>query len=100
MLRCGPARVDDSWETVDLTPPDGSLDPVYEISGDGAWLEPLGDIRAIGAMVGIASRVVTPVGEKLSGPPGVDDGYQVFRTKSAAFGGFSSTDRSSITRSR
>ena len=45
---------DSKWETVDLTPPDSSLDPVYGISGWCRAGQP-GGMRAIGDTAGTAS---------------------------------------------
>jgi hypothetical protein len=77
-----PGFDDSKWETVDLTPPDGSLDPVYGVSG----MVPGWTVRGHASDWGygwyrLRVQVTAPAGEKLAieGPPGVDDGYQVFQ---------------------
>lgn len=77
-----PTFDDSKWETVDLPPPDGSLDPVYGVSG----MVPGWTARGYAGHWGygwyrIRVQVTAPAGMKLAieGPPGVDDGYQVFQ---------------------
>ena len=87
---------DSKWETVDLTPPDSSLDPVYGISG----MVPGWTARGYAGHWGygwyrLMVQVTAPAGAKLAieGPPGVDDGYQVFQNGNllGSFGRFSSS---------
>jgi hypothetical protein len=87
---------DSKWETVDLTPRDAALDPVYGVSGMvPGWTE-RGHAGHWGyAWYRIRVQVEAPPGQKLAleGPPGVDDGYQVFQNGKliGSFGGFSSS---------
>jgi serine phosphatase RsbU (regulator of sigma subunit) len=91
-----PGFDDSEWETVDLTPWDGSLDPVYGVSG----MVPGWTARGYAGHWGygwyrLRVQVTAPAGTELAieGPPGVDDGYQVFQNGSllGSFGGFSSS---------
>ena len=87
---------DSKWETVDLTPRDASLDPVYGVSGVVPGWTDHGHVGHWGyAWYRIRVQVAAPPGEKLAleGPPGVDDGYQVFQNGNllGSFGGFSSS---------
>ena len=87
---------DSKWETVDLTPRDASLDPVYGVSGMVPGWTDRGHAGHWGyAWYRIRVQVEAPPGEKLAieGPPGVDDGYQVFQNGNllGSFGGFSSS---------
>jgi serine phosphatase RsbU (regulator of sigma subunit) len=87
---------DSKWETVDLTPPDGSLDPVYGVSG----MVPGWTARGYAGDWGygwyrLRVQVTAGTGANLAieGPPGVDDGYQVFQDGNllGSFGRFSSS---------
>ena len=87
---------DSKWETVDLTPRDASLDPVYGVSGMvPGWTDRGHAGTGATRWYRIAVEVTAPPGEKLAleGPPGVDDGYQVFQNGNllGSFGGFSSS---------
>jgi hypothetical protein len=87
---------DSQWETVDLTPPDKSLDPIYGISGMVPGWTVRGHARHWGyAWYRIRVQVEAPPGEKLAlaGPSAVDDGYQVFQDGNllGSFGGFSTS---------
>ena len=87
---------DSKWETVDLTPRDASLDPVYGVSGMVPGWTDRGHAGHWGyAWYRIRVQVEAPPEEKLAleGPPGVDDGYQVFQNGNlvGSFGGFSSS---------
>jgi hypothetical protein len=89
-----PGFDDSHWETVDLTPPEGSFDPITGLSGyvpgwtarghpgyaDYAWYR----IRV--KVEGLAGRKLA-----LAGSDGVDDGFQVFAngTLLGSFGDFS-----------
>ncbi len=86
---------DSKWETVDLAPRDASLDPVYGVSGMVPGWTDRGHAGHWGyAWYRIRVQVTAPPGEKLAleGPPGVDDGYEVFQNGNlvGSFGGFSS----------
>jgi serine phosphatase RsbU (regulator of sigma subunit) len=96
LLWAEPDFDDSKWETVDLTPPDGSLDPVYGVSG----MVPGWTTRGHAADWGygwyrLRVQVTAAAGEKLAieGPPGVDDGYQIFQNGElvGSFGSFSSS---------
>jgi hypothetical protein len=87
---------DSKWEPVDLTPPDASLDPVYGVSG----MVPGWTAHGHGGDWGygwyrLTVQVAAPAGKELAveGPPGVDDGYQVFQNGKliGSFGDFSSS---------
>ncbi|HMF64682.1 MAG TPA: PP2C family protein-serine/threonine phosphatase [Edaphobacter sp.] len=85
---------DSQWETVDLTPQDKSLDPIYGISGMVPGWTVRGHARHWGyAWYRIRVQVAAPAGEKLAlaGPSAVDDGYQVLQDGNllGSFGGFS-----------
>jgi serine phosphatase RsbU (regulator of sigma subunit) len=91
-----PGFDDSKWEMVDLTPSDSSLDPVYGVSG----MVPGWTARGYAGHWGygwyrLRVQVTAPAGAELAieGPPGVDDGYQVFQNGSllGSFGGFSSS---------
>ena len=87
---------DSKWEIVDLTPRDASPDPVYGVSGVvPGWTERGHPGHWGYAWYRIRVQVEAPPEEKLAieGPPGIDDGYQVFQNGSllGSFGGFSST---------
>ena len=89
-----PGFDDAKWETVDLTPPDGSLDPVYGVSGMVPGWTDRGHAGDWGyGWYRVTVEVTAPTGEKLAieGPPGVDDGYQLFQNGKlvGSFGGFS-----------
>jgi hypothetical protein len=99
----GRAGFDDSqWETVDLTPKDGAIDPITGISGLCARLDGQGTPRLLGlrlvphpgagATRGRASEELA-----LAGPADVDDGYQVFDNGELAghFGDFTGSNPSS-----
>jgi hypothetical protein len=86
---------DSKWETVDLTPPDGSLDPIYGVSGMVPGWTARGYVGHWGyGWYRLRLQVTAPARTKLAleGPPGVDDGYQVFQngTLLGSFGEFSS----------
>jgi serine phosphatase RsbU (regulator of sigma subunit) len=87
---------DSNWESVDLTPPDGSLDPVYGVSGMVPGWTTRGHADRWGyGWYRLRVQVTAPAREKLAieGPPGVDDGYQIFQNGKllGSFGGFSSS---------
>jgi Stage II sporulation protein E (SpoIIE) len=91
-----PGFDDSNWETVDLTPLDGSLDPVYGVSGMVPGWTTRGHADHWGyGWYRLRVQVTAPAGERLAieGPPGVDDGYQVFQDGSllGSFGRFSSS---------
>jgi serine phosphatase RsbU (regulator of sigma subunit) len=91
-----PGFDDSKWETVDLTPSDGSLDPVYGVSGMVPGWTARGHAGHWGyGWYRLSVRVTAPAGAELAieGPPGVDDGYQVFQNGNllGSFGGFSSS---------
>jgi serine phosphatase RsbU (regulator of sigma subunit) len=91
-----PGFDDSKWETVDLTPQNGSLDPVYGVSGMVPGWTARGHAGRWGyGWYRLRVQVTAPVGKKLAieGPPGVDDGYQVFQNGNlvGSFGGFSSS---------
>jgi hypothetical protein len=86
---------DSNWESVDLTPQDGSFDPVYGVSGMVPGWTARGHASEWGyGWYRLKVQVTAPAGEKLAieGPPGVDDGYQVFQNGKllGSFGEFSS----------
>jgi len=90
-----PTFDDSTWETVDLTPRDATLDPVYGVSGMVPGWTNRGHAGHWGyAWYRIRVQVDAPPGKSLAleGPPGVDDGYQVFQNGIllGSFGGFSS----------
>jgi hypothetical protein len=90
-----PGFDDSNWETVDLTPLNGSLDPVYGVSGMVPGWTARGHAGDWGyGWYRLRVQVMASAGEKLAieGPPGVDDGYQVFQNGKllGSFGGFSS----------
>jgi hypothetical protein len=96
LLWAEPDFDDSKWEPVDLTPPDVSLDPVYGVSG----MVPGWTARGHGGDWGyglyrLTVQVTAPAGKELAieGPPGVDDGYQVFQNGNliGSFGDFSSS---------
>jgi hypothetical protein len=85
---------DSQWETVDLTPRDKSLDPIYGISGMVPGWTVRGHARHWGyAWHRIRVQVEAPAGERLAlaGPSAVDDGYQILQDGNllGSFGGFS-----------
>jgi Stage II sporulation protein E (SpoIIE) len=85
---------DSQWETVDLTPPDKSLDPIYGISGMVPGWTVRGHARQSGyAWYRIRVQVEAPAGERLAlaGPSAVDDGYQILQDGNllGSFGRFS-----------
>ncbi len=91
-----PGFDDSTWETVDLTPRDATLDPVYGVSG----MVPGWTMRGHAGHWGYAwyrmlLRVDSPPGKDLAieGPPGIDDGYQIFQDGIllGSFGDFSSS---------
>jgi Stage II sporulation protein E (SpoIIE) len=91
-----PGFDDSKWETVDLTAPDGSLDPVYGVSGIVPGWTTRGHADHWGyGWYRLRVQVTAPAGTKLAleGPPGVDDGYQVFQNGNllGSFGEFSSS---------
>jgi hypothetical protein len=91
-----PGFDDSNWETVDLTPPDGSLDPVYGVSGMVPGWTDRGHARHWGyAWYRIRVQVDVPPGKRLAlaGPSAVDDGYEVLQDGNllGSFGGFSSS---------
>jgi hypothetical protein len=91
-----PGFDDSKWETVDLTPPNGSLDPVYGVSGIVPGWTARGHAGHWGfGWYRLRVQVTAPAGAKLAieGPPGVDDGYQVFQNGNllGSFGRFSSS---------
>jgi hypothetical protein len=96
LLWAEPNFDDSQWEAVDLTPSDASLDPVYGVSG----MVPGWTARGHGGEWGygwyrLTVHVTAPPGKQLAieGPPGVDDGYQVFQNGKlvGSFGDFSSS---------
>jgi hypothetical protein len=91
-----PGFDDSTWEAVDLTPRDAVLDPVYGVSGMVPGWTNRGHAGQWGyAWYRIPLQVDAPPGKSLAleGPPGVDDGYQVFQNGIllGSFGGFSSS---------
>jgi hypothetical protein len=87
---------DSQWETVDLTPSDKSLDPIYGISGMVPGWTNRGHARQSGyAWYRIRVQVEAPPGERLAlaSPSAVDDGYQVLQDGNlvGSLGGFSSS---------
>jgi serine phosphatase RsbU (regulator of sigma subunit) len=89
-----PAFDDSMWETVDLTAGDTALDPVYGVSGIVPGWTNRGHAGYWGyAWYRIVVQVDAPAGKGLAleGPPGVDDGYQVFQNGIllGSFGNFS-----------
>jgi hypothetical protein len=87
---------DSHWETVDLTPPPGSFNPITGISGDVPGWTAKGHPGYSGyAWYRIRVKVTAPPGEKLSlaGPTEVDDAFQVFANGSllGSFGEFSAS---------
>jgi serine phosphatase RsbU (regulator of sigma subunit) len=91
-----PSFDDSHWETVDLTPPAGSFDPIAGISGYVPGWTAKGHPGYSGyAWYRIRVKVNAPPGEKLSlaGPTDVDDGFQVFANGSllGSFGDFSAS---------
>ncbi len=81
---------------MDLTPRDADLDPVYGVSGMVPGWSDRGHAGYWGyAWYRIEVEVNAPPGKGLAleGPPGVDDGYQVFQngTLLGSFGSFSSS---------
>ena len=85
---------DSQWETVDLTPANKSLDPIYAISGMVPGWTARGHARQSGyAWYRIRVQVEAPPGERLAlaGPSAVDDGYQVLQDGNllGSFGRFS-----------
>ena len=88
---------DSSWETVDLTPPPGSFDPIAGTSGYLPGWTARGHKGYWGyAWYRIRVRVDSRPGVKLAlaGPSDVDDIYQVFDDGSliGAFGDFTSSE--------
>jgi hypothetical protein len=93
-LWASPAFNDARWESVDLTPAAGSFDPVAGYSGYTPGWTRRGHPGLWGyAWYRIHLRVQAQPGEKLalSGPPDVDDVYQMFANGSVigSFGDFS-----------
>ncbi|WP_158942180.1 PP2C family protein-serine/threonine phosphatase [Granulicella sp. S190] len=91
-----PSFDDSHWETVDLTPPAGSFDPIAGISGYVPGWTAKGHPGYSGyAWYRIRVKVNAPLGEKLSlaGPTDVDDAFQVFANGSllGSFGDFSAS---------
>jgi serine phosphatase RsbU (regulator of sigma subunit) len=91
-----PGFDDSTWETVDLTPQDASLDPVYGVSGMVPGWTARGHAGHWGyGWYRLRVQVTAPAGTQLGieGPPGVDDGYQVFQNGNllGSFGEFSSS---------
>lgn len=91
-----PGFDDSKWETVDLAPRDSALDPIYGVSGVVPGWTDRGHPGHWGyAWYRIRVQVEAPPGEQLAleGPPGVDDGYQVFQNGNllGSFGDFSSS---------
>ena len=91
-----PSFDDSHWETVDLTPPAGSFDPISGISGYVPGWTAKGHPGYSGyAWYRIRVKVNAPPGEKLSlaGPTDVDDAFQVFANGSllGSFGDFSAS---------
>ncbi len=89
-----PAFDDSTWETVDLTAGDTALDAVYGVSGIVPGWTNRGHAGYWGyAWYRIVVQVEAPAGKGLAleGPPGVDDGYQVFQNGIllGSFGNFS-----------
>lgn len=87
---------DSTWETVDLTPREAAPDPVYGVSGMVRGWTDRGHRGYSGyAWYRMLVQVDVPQGKSLAleGPPGVDDGYQVFQNGIllGSFGGFSSS---------
>ncbi|MGD0649217.1 MAG: SpoIIE family protein phosphatase [Acidobacteriaceae bacterium] len=91
-----PSFDDSAWETVDLTPPEGSFDPIAGISGYVPGWTSKGHPGYYGyAWYRIRVKVDEVTGGKLAlaGSDGVDDGFQVFAngTLLGSFGDFSKT---------
>ena len=91
-----PGFDDSTWETVDLTPRDAAPDPIYGVSGMVPGWTNRGHAGYWGyAWYRILVQVDAPPGRGLAleGPPGVDDGYQIFQNGIllGSFGGFSSS---------
>jgi hypothetical protein len=89
-----PGFDDSRWETVDLTPPEGSFDPVAGTSDYVPGWTAKGHPGYSGyAWYRIRVKVNAPAGEKLSlaGPINIDDAFQVFANGSllGSFGDFS-----------
>ncbi|HET9087805.1 MAG TPA: SpoIIE family protein phosphatase [Acidobacteriaceae bacterium] len=81
---------DSQWETVDLTPREGSFDPVFGYSGYVPGWTTKGHPHYWGwAWYRMRVRTKVPPGQKLAvaGPSNVDDAYQVF-ANGALLGGF------------
>jgi len=95
LLWTEPGFDDSKWEPVDLTPQDASLDPVYGVSGMVPGWTARGHAGDWGyGWYRLTVQVTAPAGKELAieGPPGVDDGYQVFENGYlvGSFGDFSS----------
>jgi serine phosphatase RsbU (regulator of sigma subunit) len=91
-----PGFDDSKWETVDLAPRDSAPDPIYGVSGVVPGWTDRGHAGHWGyAWYRIRVQVEARPGEKLAleGPPGVDDGYQVFQNGNllGSFGDFLSS---------
>ena len=91
-----PGFDDSTWETVDLTPRNAAPDPIYGVSGMVPGWTNRGHAGYWGyAWYRILVQVDAPPGKGLAleGPPGVDDGYQVFQNGIllGSFGAFSSS---------
>jgi hypothetical protein len=91
-----PGFDDSHWETVDLTPPNGSFDPVVGFSGYVPGWTAHGHPGYSGyAWYRIRVKVESLAGTKLAlaGPSDVDDGFQVFAngTLLGSFGDFSTS---------
>ena len=102
LLWAEPAFDDSSWETVDLTPPPGSTDPIAGTTGYLPGWTALGHKGYWGyAWYRIAVRVESHPGIKLAlaGPSDVDDIYQAFANGAliGAFGDFSGAEPSIYT---
>src|SRR5262249_7306561 len=87
---------DSNWESVNLTPRDASLNPVYGFSEMVRGWTARGHAGYWGyAWYRVRVLVDAPPGKSLAleGPPAVDDGYQVFQNGIliGSFGGFSSS---------
>ncbi len=94
-LWAAPGFDDSKWEPQDLTPKDGSIDPVSGLSGYVAGWTSRGHPGYWGyAWYRIRVKVESKPGEKLAlaGPANVDDAYQVFDNGNliGAFGTFKS----------
>jgi len=87
---------DSAWETVDLTPKQGALDPISGLAGYAPGWTARGHAGYWGyAWYRIRMRINFPAGQRmaLAGPEDVDDAYQIFADGSllGSFGDFSTS---------